>query len=164
MSRAIKTIKILIFVLSMPIVAISDVININSALDDANQTKKAIMLFLHRDSCSYCDKMIFQLEEKEIAKNIQKNFILLDINKDDDDTVIYKDFNGTNQKFLKTIGVEFYPAVIFINWCQKKMVYALQGYRNSKNLLTALDYIGTKSYKEMTLEDFKDELFFDDEK
>jgi thioredoxin-related protein len=142
----------------------SDIIDINSAVVDANKTKKAIMVFLHRDGCGYCDKMIFQLEDKDVAKAIKKNFILLDINKDEDDTVIYKDFNGTNQKFLKTIGVEFYPAVIFINWCQGRMIYALQGYRNSKSLITALNYISTKSYKEMTLEDFKDELFFDDEK
>jgi len=161
MGKIINYIKILIFIL-IPIGGVSADINIDKESADANKTKKHVMLFLHKDNCGYCEKMEFQLDEKEISKAIKKDFILLDINRDDDETVSYQDFNGTNRQFLKALGVDFYPSMVFINGCRNKVIYDVSGYRNSKKLMTILNYISSKSYKKMTLEDFRDELFFDE--
>ena len=154
--------KILIFILFIPLLGISADINIDIESADANKTKKHVMLFLHKDNCGYCEKMLFQLEESNISKAIEKNFILLDINRDDDETISYQDFNGTNRQFLKALGVDFYPSMVFINGCGNKIIYDVAGYRDSKKILTILDYVSSKSYKKMTLEDFRDELFFDE--
>ena len=161
MGKIINYIKILIFIL-IPIGGVSADINIDKESADANKTKKHVMLFLHKDNCGYCEKMEFQLDEKEISKAIKKDFILLDINRDDDESVSYQDFNGTNRQFLKALGVDFYPSMVFINGCGNKIIYDVSGYRNSKKLMTILNYISSKSYKKMTLEDFRDELFFDE--
>jgi thioredoxin-related protein len=159
MSRVINLIKILIF---LPILGLSSDIDtdINQASVDANRTKKHLMLFLHKDNCGYCEKMIFQLDEKNISRAIKKDFILLDINRDDDEVIRYEDFNGTNRQFLKALKVDFYPTMVFING-SNKIIYNVHGYRDSKKLITILSYISTKSYKKMSLEDFKDELCFD---
>jgi thioredoxin-related protein len=159
MSRVINLIKILIF---LPILGLSTDIDtdINQASVDANRTKKHLMLFLHKDNCGYCEKMIFQLDEKNISRAIKKDFILLDINRDDDEVIRYEDFNGTNRQFLKALKVDFYPTMVFING-SNKIIYNVHGYRDSKKLITILSYISTKSYKKMSLEDFKDELCFD---
>jgi len=161
MSRVINLIKILIF---LPILGLSTDIDtdINQASVDANRTKKHLMLFLHKDNCGYCEKMIFQLDEKNISRAIKKDFILLDINRDDDEVIRYEDFNGTNRQFLKALGIDFYPTMVFINGCGNKIIYDVPGYRNSKKIMTILNYVSSKSYKKMTLEDFRDELFFDE--
>jgi thioredoxin-related protein len=159
MSRVIDFIKILIF---LPLLALSVDIDIDKTSADANRTKKHLMLFLHKDNCGYCEKMLFQLDEKEIRKAIKKDFVLLDINRDDDETISYQDFNGTNRQFIKALGVDFYPSIVFINGCRDKIIYDVIGYRDSKKMMTILDYISSKSYKKITLEDFKDELFFDE--
>jgi thioredoxin-related protein len=159
MSSVIDFIKVLIF---LPLLALSVDIDIDKASADANRTKKHVMLFLHKDNCGYCEKMLFQLDEKEISKAIQKDFVLLDINRDDDETISYQDFNGTNRQFLKALGVDFYPSMVFINGCGNKIIYDVTGYRDPKKMMTILDYISSKSYKKMTLEDFRDELFFED--
>jgi thioredoxin-related protein len=159
MSSVIDFIKILIF---LPLLALSVDIDIDKASADANRTQKHVMLFLHKDNCGYCERMLFQLDEKEISKAIQKDFVLLDINRDDDETISYQDFNGTNRQFLKALGVNFYPSMVFINGCGNKIIYDVTGYRDPKKMMTILDYISSKSYQKMTLEDFKDELFFED--
>ena len=64
--------------------------------------------------------------------------------------------------FLKALGVDLYPSIVFINGCRDKIIYDVTGYRDSKKMMTILDYISSKSYKKITLEDFKDELFFDE--
>jgi thioredoxin-related protein len=159
MSSVIDFIKVLIF---LPLLALSVDIDIDKASADANRTKKHVMLFLHKDNCGYCERMLFQLDEKEISKAIQKDFVLLDINRDDDETISYQDFNGTNRQFLKALGVDFYPSMVFINGCGNKIIYDVTGYRDPKKMMTILDYISSKSYQRMTLEDFRDELFFED--
>ncbi|SFV50425.1 Thioredoxin [hydrothermal vent metagenome] len=161
MSSTINHIKILIFALYIPLLGISADINIDKESADANRTKKHVMLFLHKDNCGYCEKMLFQLDEKAISKAIKKDFILLDINRDDEESVSYQDFNGTNRQFLKALGVDFYPSMVFING-SNKIIYDVVGYRDSKKTLTILNYVSSKSYKKMTLEDFRDELFIDE--
>ena len=135
MSRVIDFIKILIF---LPLLALSVDIDIDKTSADANRTKKHLMLFLHKDNCGYCEKMLFQLDEKEISKAIKKDFVLLDINRDDDETISYQDFNGTNRQFLKALGINFYPSMVFINGSGNRIIYDVTGYRDSKKMLTKI--------------------------
>jgi len=159
MSRVINLIKILIFLPLLGVCANIDT-DINKASIDANRTKKHVMLFLHKDNCGYCEKMIFQLEEQNISRAIKKDFILLVINRDDDEIVSYQDFKGSNAKFLKALGVDFYPLVMFIDSESNEIIYTLSGYKDIDKILVVY-YISSEAYKKMSLEDFRDELFFD---
>jgi thioredoxin-related protein len=104
--------------------------------------------------------MSFNLDDKNTTKAIEKDFILLDINRDDDEKVSYQGFNGTNSEFMKALGIDFYPSIIFIDGSNDKIIYGISGYRDTEKLMIILDYINSKSYKKMNLEEFKDELFF----
>ncbi|MCK4441196.1 MAG: thioredoxin fold domain-containing protein [Sulfurovaceae bacterium] len=152
---------LLLLLILIPTFGISVDIDMDKESADANKTKKHLMLFLHKDNCGYCEKMLFQLEESEINKAIKKDFILLEINRDDDETIAYQDFNGTNRQFLKALGVDFYPTMVFIDGYRDKIIYNVVGYRDSNKTISILKYISSKSYKKITLEEFRDELFFD---
>jgi thioredoxin-related protein len=161
MSRAISFIKILIFIPYISILAMDIDFDIDKSIVDANKTAKHIMLFFHKDNCGYCERMSFNLDRKEVLEAIDKDFVLLDINRDDDEIVVYQDFNGTNREFLKALDIDFYPTILFIDSSKNEIIYALLGYRDSEKLLNVLKYISSKSYKRVDFEEFKDELFFD---
>ena len=163
MSKFINSIKVLIFILSIPILTIAVDIDINKAIVDAKKSGKDVVLFLHKDNCGYCEKMVFALEEDDVKQALKKSFILLDINKDDDEMVEYQDFNGTNHQFMKALGVKLYPTMVFINGDEDKFIYNVRGYRCHKKIASILTYISSKSYKKMNLEEYRDELLFNEE-
>ena len=167
MNRGVKFIYILFISLFLSIfLNASDVdyeLDKSSAL--AKKEHKHLMLFLHKNHCGYCEGMFLHLDEEALAKPIKKNFILLDINRDEDDErVSYQDFEGTNREFLKELGVDFYPAMAFIDG-NNKIIFGVVGYRTPEKILTVLNYVSSESYKSMSLEEFRDEedFFKDDE-
>ncbi len=168
MNREVKFIKILFFSLFLSIfLNASDVdYELDKSSSLAKKEHKHLMLFLHKNHCGYCEGMFLHLDEESLAKPIKKDFILLDINRDEDDErVSYQGFEGTNREFLKELGVDFYPAMVFIDE-NNKIIFDVSGYRSSQKILTVLNYISSKSYKDMSLEEFRDEEDFleEDEK
>jgi len=130
----------------------------------AKKEHKHLMLFLHKNYCGYCENMFLHLDDEDISSVIKKDFILLDINRDEEDeTVSYQDYKGTNREFLKKLGVDFYPAMIFING-ENKIIFDVSGHRKPHKIMTILNYISTKSYENnMSLEEFRDEEAFEKE-
>ena len=162
MSRVTHFLKSLIFVSLTPLFGNEIDFDLDKIVSDANKTNKQVMLFLHKDGCSFCDNMIFNLEDDNVSQAIEKNFILVDINKDDDERVSFLGYEGTNKEFLKKLEVDLYPTVLFID-TNNTFIYNIIGYRNKKTLINTLNYVGSKSYKDKTFEEFKDELLTDDE-
>ena len=154
--------KTFILLISTPLFGTDIDFELDKIVSDTNKTNKQVMLFLHKDGCGFCDKMTFNLEDENISKTIDKNFIFVDINRDDDETISFKKYEGSNKNFLKKLDVHFYPTVLFIDK-NSTFVYNIIGYHNKKNLLTTLKYIASNSYKDETYDEFKDELLTDDE-
>jgi thioredoxin-related protein len=136
--------------------------DIDKAVKDANSSNKHIMIFIHKDNCGYCERMYLSLDDKDIEKAIKKDFILLDVNRDDDEMVSYQGFKGTNREFIKALDIDFFPTLVFINAKKDTIVHFVAGYRNKKKFLTILDYISSSAYTKKSLEDFKDERFFNE--
>ena len=158
MDKKIIFFKIVSLILFLSTLGIGADFELDTIISDANTTNKQVMLFLHKDGCGFCEKMVFDLEEKSISQTIEKNFILVDINRDDDESVSFQNFEGTNQEFLKKLEVNFYPTLLFID-TNSTFIYNVVGYRNKKKLLSILNYIGSLSYIEKTLEEYEDEPF-----
>ena len=164
MRTSIYFLKILIFVPFFFVCSFASDIdfNIDKSVVDANKTKKHVMLFLHKNNCGYCDRMSLNLSDTNTSQIIKKDFVFLDINRDDsDEFVLYQDFKGTNKNFMQALGINFYPTILFIDTNSNQIIYALSGYRDIPELHTVLDYISTQSYKRISLEEYKSELFFD---
>jgi len=160
MSKIISYIKILIFIPYISLFASDIDFDIDKSVADANRTDKHVMLFLHKDNCGFCERMSFDLDDTTILETIKKDFLLLDINRDDDEYVSYQDFNGTNRDFMKALDVDFYPTVVFIDSSNDKIIYIQSGYRDKKKLKIVLDYISSRSYNKVSFEEFNDELSF----
>jgi len=154
--------KTLIFLLLTPLFGTDVNFELDKIISDANKTNKQVILFLHKDGCGFCNKMVLNLEDSNISKAIDKDFIFVDINRDRDETISFQEYKGSSKKFLKKLEVDLYPTTLFLD-NNSTFIYNIIGYRNKKVLLTTLKYIGSKSYIDKTFEEFEDELLGDDD-
>jgi thioredoxin-related protein len=157
-----SSIRIVISLLIMTVFGIGADLELDQIVKDANKTDKPILMFIHKDGCGFCERMIFDIESKDISDRLAKDFILVDINRDDDETISFDGYEGSNRDFLKKLSVHLYPTVLFLDG-NGSFVYNTIGYRNPKKIMTILNYISTKKYKKMTFEEFKDESLTDEE-
>jgi len=164
MREIITFFKILFLsILSLSSMAMSEVdLNLDKIVSETNSTHNHVMLFLHKDGCGFCERMLFDLEGEKLSAIIKKSFILVDINKDDDETISFQGYTGSNRKFLKKLDVDLYPTVIFLDQ-NSSFIYNTIGYRNPKKFTTMLNYISNSAYKKTTFEEFEDESFTDEE-
>ena len=145
--------KVSILLISISTLSIGADINLDDIFN--KKVDKPILFFFHKDGCSFCEKMIFEFEDKNISKILKDKFIFLDINRDDDDTILYKGKEQSNREFTKNVGIDFFPTLIFMDKNQK-IIYSIVGYRNIKITKNTLRYISTEAYKKKTFEEFED--------
>ena len=150
--KFIKKVSILL----ISIFTLSNSADINLDEIFSNKINKPIVFFFHKDNCSFCEKMIFEFEDENISKMIKDKFIFLDINRDDDDTILYQGREQSNREFTQNIGIDLFPTTIFIDKNQT-IIYDMIGYRNRNIIKDSLLYISTKAYKDKTFEEFEDD-------
>ncbi len=157
MGKVIYIFKVFILLILSSGFTISADLNLDKIISKADKTNH-IMLFLHKDNCRFCEKMIFNLEDTVISNEIDKGFIFVDINRDDDETILFRGKESINRDFLKEWGIDLYPTLIFLDE-KGSLVYKTVGYRNPKKIIAILKYISSRAYNNMTFEEFEDELY-----
>ena len=129
--------------------------DIDQSILDANKSGKTVLLFIHEDGCPFCEKMVFEFEESDISKIVKNRFLLVDINKDDDEKVKYKGKTGSNFAFVKKkLKIDFFPVFFFIDG-SGKTIYSFAGYRNKNKFKEILKYISSGSYKKGSFEEYE---------
>jgi len=162
MRKIIKLLKQFIFLSTLPILVIGADFELDNIVSDANQTDKHILLFFHKDGCDFCERMIFNLDDSNLSKLIQKDFIFVDINKDDDETISFKGDEGTTKEFLDALDIDLYPTIAFFDG-NGTFIYDVVGYRNKNKFGKILEYIQKKLYQKVTFEEFEDESLTDED-
>lgn len=148
----IKIFILLVFVFS---ISYAENIKIDTIFSEAKKSHKHVLIFLHKPNCGYCERMIdFTLENEKVSLKIKKDFIFVDINIADAGKVSFKNFKGSKRDFAKFLGYDFYPSTIFISG-NKEVVYSQPGYQDEDKYLKILSYVGSYSYEEMSIEEFK---------
>lgn len=154
--------KTLILILSLQALLFAKIINVDNITTQAKQQNKQVLIFFHMTNCGACKKMIrLSLNDKKIIQQIDKDFIYLDLNINDDDNIIYKDFKGSIHKFARSLDIHLYPSTIFIGK-DDEVKYHLVGYRDKEKFSTVIEYVSTMSYNKMTLDSFIDEKDFNE--
>lgn len=152
--------KILILLFILHIATYAEVINIDKMAIEAKKQEKQLLIFFHMTRCGACKKMIkTSLHSPEITDQISSGFILIDMNIDDDKSVVYKNFLGSIHDFARTLNIHLYPSTIFIG-ADNEVKYHLIGYRDKDKFSTIIEYVSTKSYDSMDLDKFINEKEF----
>lgn len=101
--------------------------NYNEAIKEAKSHNKRVLMFMYTDTCSWCKKMKqTTLSDAKTIEFINKNYIFLTMNKEKG---IYP------QKF----NPRFIPTTLLIDPKDEEELYALFGYKTSKELMDELN-------------------------
>ena len=111
--------------------------NYNTALEKAVKENKAIMIDFYTDWCTICKIMETNVYlDKEIASNINYNFVPLKINAED---------NDENVKLLTNkYNISAFPSAVFIN-TNGFIIKKILGYIDTNDLLEEIKNIEQKS-------------------
>jgi thioredoxin-related protein len=153
----------LVFLLFFPSPLFSDTnsMDIDLLSLQAKKENKHLLLFFHKDGCSFCEKMRYvTLADDMIKDTIDAYFILVDVGIDDEGSIHHHDFSGSKHEYAKSLEIGFYPTVGFID-SNNSMVYGAIGYRDIETFSVLLKYIYSDNYKIMEWEDFQGKLDFE---
>lgn len=124
----------------------------------ANADGKPLFVFMHKPHCGHCSHMIkFTLQDEEIAKEINRKFVYVNLFTGDEGDVLFKGFKGSRREFAKHIGYDFYPTSLFIDE-HSKIVNVTPGAREQDYFIDVLHYVATKQYLSMEFETYLDNL------
>lgn len=155
--------KILFTILLAVTVSANNNIDLDKKLDMGSNDEKNIIIFFHIPSCNYCETMLNEnFKSQKILKELNKDFILVDIYTKDKGIITYKNFKGTHKEFATHMGVAAYPATYFIDK-NGNTLYKSIGYRNVEEYYKEIKYISSKRYKTIDLETFIQELELKDD-
>ena len=139
----------------------ADNIDVNKILIETKNSNKNLLIFVHSPNCSYCRRMISQnFKSKTILSHIEKNFIAVFIDIHDNGKVTFNNFKGSKKEFADHIDSVAVPATTFVDK-DGKIIYNFIGYRNIDEYLIELKYISSKSYKEISIESYREKIEFE---
>ena len=124
----------------------------------ANADGKPLFVFMHKPHCGHCSHMIkFTLKDDEIAEEINRKFVYVNLFTGDEGDVLFQGFKGSRREFAKHIGYDFYPTSLFINE-HSQIVNVTPGAREQDYFIDVLHYVATKQYLSMEFETYLDNL------
>jgi thioredoxin-related protein len=158
-----RNITKVLFVILFASFAYAADMDIDKIIKEARDKKKHIMFFHHIPGCPYCEAMIEEnFKDDTLLKEINENFIYIDIYTSTEGTIKYRDFRGSYKDFSAHVGAFAYPATLFMN-DEGDIIHRAIGYRNIDEHFAEIMYVATGSYKTMDLEAYKQKLEFEKE-
>ena len=133
-------------------------LDITEDLEEATESGKHLLLYMHLRGCPYCYKMLEEVfKNSTITKTIQSDFDVVAINtRGNEEVTLREDLVVTENEVRDHFKVTFTPTIVFLNE-QNQMVHKVNGYRSIENFRYILDFVRTKSYLKMSLSAFIDQ-------
>ena len=127
-------------------------LDITEDIDEAAESNKHVMLFMHLNGCPYCYKMTEEnLKNAPYTDFIKENFDVIAINIKGDREVAFDEETSLSEKELAAkLKVIYTPAVIFLD-SNMQIVAKVNGYRSVEQFKYVLDYVQQGAYKQTSL-------------
>jgi len=133
-------------------------LDIADDVDEAVESGKHVMLFMHLNGCPYCYKTVEEnIKNSPYTEFIKENFDVIAINIQGDREVAFNEKVTLKEKELaKLLKVRFTPTVLFLD-SDNQLVLRLNGYRTRSAFKHALDFVKQKAYQRTTLAQYIEE-------
>ncbi len=127
-------------------------LDIADDVDEAAESGRHVMLFMHLNGCPYCYKTIEEnIKNSPYTDFIKENFDVIAINIQGDREIAFNAEVTLKEKELaEMLKVRFTPTVLFLN-SDNQLVLRLNGYRTRSAFKHALDFVKQKGYEKSSL-------------
>lgn len=132
-------------------------LDIAEDVNEAAESGKHVILFMHLTGCPYCYKMTEEnFKHAPYAEFIKENFDVIAINIKGDREVALNDETSLAEKELAVkLKVMYTPTIVFLNQ-QNQVVARVNGYRSVPDFKLVLDYVKEKAYLSTSLSQYVD--------
>jgi thioredoxin-related protein len=142
---------LLLFIL--PLYLYANDINFDTIVKQSSKQNKQVMVFFHMEHCPWCHKMIdVSLSKQDVQDTINKYFTYIDVDIETSGNILYKNQTYSKRDFAREFNIYFYPTTLMFD--DGIVIKNINGYRNKNKFTNLIKYIGTKSYKDMTIKEF----------
>jgi thioredoxin-related protein len=130
-------------------------LDISEDLEEATDSGKHLLLYMHLTGCPYCYKMIEESFKNSINTEIIKSYFdVVAINvRGNNEVILREDLVVTEDEVRDHFEVRFTPTIVFLDE-DNNLVYKVNGFRTPESFKYILDFIRSKSYKSMNLVSF----------
>ena len=127
-------------------------LDIAEDVEEAGESGKHVLLFMHLNGCPYCHKMIEEnFKHAPHTGYLKQNFDVIAVNiKGDREIAFDEEIQVTEKELANLLKVRATPTVIFLD-AKNKPVARLNGYRSPEAFRLALDYVAEKAYRKTSL-------------
>ncbi len=130
----------------------------NEGLTLAEKENKYVLIYFYTDWCSWCKKMDREVySDKEIIKTMSQNFVSIRINTEAESKVVENGKEITERELAKLYQVSGVPAIWFLE-SDRKIITPLIGYVPPQRFKIVLNYIGEGWYKNISFEEYLEEI------
>jgi len=125
-------------------------------VDDATDSGKHVLLFFHLNGCPYCEMTVNQQFQKEPLKSfMQEHFDSIEINvRGDREIAMTEEITTTERLLAEYLKIQGTPTIILLN-SKNQVVLRLAGYRSTRALQQAFNYVQQMAYLETSFGDYK---------
>lgn len=147
----------------------SEELNIDKLLIQAKNENKQLMFFYIMPGCPYCKKMINEnFKDIYVSSKIKSHFILINIDATSNDSVKFRDFEGSQEEFSKYMKAFVVPSTQFLDQngneikiieddetvAKKELFQPIIGPRDTRDYKKYLDYIISNEYKRVEFSEY----------
>lgn len=122
---------------------------------EAGEADKHVLIFFNLNDCPYCARMLDESFNSDPNMGlIQTHFDAIALNVLGDREVVFNDdLTVTEKQLAEALEVRATPGVMFLD-ADNKLVARADGYRAPERFRRVLEYVSSKSYRDMMLDEF----------
>lgn len=129
----------------------------NEGISEAKKSGKKILVDVYTDWCKWCKEMDKKTyADKNVSAYLKKKFVIIKLNAEGNEKVMYEGKLITPQEFAQGMGVDGYPATVFLQ-NNGKPITLLPGYSTPDQFIHVLSFIGENHYLKKKFPDYLSE-------
>ncbi|HXF99268.1 MAG TPA: DUF255 domain-containing protein [Bacteroidota bacterium] len=126
----------------------------DTALVEAQKTKKKILIDVYTDWCGWCKRMDKQTySDRAVANYLTECYVIVKLNAESDAKLTYGNRQYTERELAAAFGVDGYPSTIFLS-SDGEPITIYPGFAEPEHFLQVLSFIAEDHYLTTTFQDY----------